>query len=682
MARKQWNICQLNKELASGIAARYSIDPFAALLLSQRAQGDEAFLTEFFDRSEEYLDPFLLPDMDKAVDRINDAIFDYERICIFGDYDADGVTSTTLLYSYLLTQGADVTWMLPDRVENGYGLSKDVVDKIHALGTKLIITVDNGISAVEEAEYIKELGMEMVITDHHLEGEALPDCVAIVDPHRKDHDCPFKEYAGVGVALKLCCALEGNDERVFEDFADIAAIGTVADLVPLIGENRKIVRAGLRLINRSPRPGVEALLNVSGLSGKQIESSNIAFGLAPRINAAGRMEKPDCAVDLLLAEEPEEAAHLAEHVSKLNQQRHAAEEVIAKEADAWLQKHPEQAHAPIIVVCGKGWHEGVLGIVASKLQDRYLRPVVVLTDKGDIAKGSARSIPGFSIYDAICSCKDMLRTYGGHELAAGLSLPSDSVDAFRDAIQNYGYSRKPVYPVMNIDCKLNPSSIDVSLLSAMDVLEPFGNSNPSPIFGLFKMTIDSIQTLGDSGQHKRLQLSKKNRTGQTARISAMKFHTPDLPWQPGDVVDLMVTLNRNEFRGQVNVTVIIKDIRPAGTDDTQMVFSEQLYDRIMAGQPLNDEALSRAIPDRNVFANVYRFLQQTEQQQHVVRASDAEYIQYKTGVPDLCRVRVTLEAMRELGLTETTANGTLKLKAVDGKVDLTEAPILKQMTRR
>ena len=323
----------------------------------------------------------------------------------------------------------------------------------------------------------------------------------------------------------------------------------------------------------------------------------------------------------------------------------------------------------------------MLGIVASKLQDRYLRPVIVLTEKGEYAKGSARSIPGFSIYDAICSCKDMLRTYGGHELAAGLSLPSDQVDAFRSAIQQYGYTQDPVYPVMNIDCKLNPSSIDVSLLSAMDVLEPFGNSNPSPIFGLFKMTIESVQSLGDSGQHKRLQLSKSNRYGQISRISAMKFHTPELPWQAGDKVDLMVTLNRNEFRGQVSVTVIIKDIRPAGTDDTQMVRSELLYDRIMAGQPLSGEDRKDAVPDRTVFANVYRFLQQTEQQNRKLRAADAEYIQYKTGVPDLCRTRITLEAMRQLGLTETAADGSLKLKSVDGKVDLNDAPILKQLTR-
>ncbi|MEE1299352.1 MAG: DHH family phosphoesterase, partial [Acutalibacteraceae bacterium] len=328
MSRKKWTVQKLNKDLASTIAERYSIDPLTALLLTQRGFDTFDKLDEFFDDSEEWIDPFLLPDMDKAVERINEAIFDGERICVYGDYDCDGVTSTTILYSYLEAQGADVTYMLPERERDGYGLSNQVVDRIAATGTKLIITVDNGISSVEEAKYIKEKGMELVVTDHHLEGDELPDCVAVVDPHRNDKDCPFEDYAGCGVALKLCCAMEGSDEEVMQEFADIAALGTVADMVPLVGENRKIVLYGLKLLNTYRKPGIEAILEKAGLSEKTLDSTSISFGIAPRINAAGRMGTAERALDLLLADDPYSASEMAEEVNVMNSQRHSEEDKI------------------------------------------------------------------------------------------------------------------------------------------------------------------------------------------------------------------------------------------------------------------------------------------------------------------------------------------------------------------
>ena len=458
MSRKKWTVQKLNKDLASTIAERYSIDPLTALLLTQRGFDTFDKLDEFFDDSEEWIDPFLLPDMEKAVERINDAIFDGERICVYGDYDCDGVTSTTILYSYLEAQGADVTYMLPERERDGYGLSNQVVDRIAATGTRLIVTVDNGISAVEEAKYIKEKGMELVVTDHHLEGDELPDCVAIVDPHRNDWDCPFEDYAGCGVALKLCCAMEGSNEEVMQEFADIAALGTVADMVPLTGENRKIVLYGLRLLNTYRKPGIEAILEKAGLSDKTLDSTSISFGIAPRINAAGRMGTAERALDLLLADDPYSASEMAEEVNVMNTQRHTEEDKIFTEAIAYLQNHPEVAHLPILVVSGKGWHEGVLGIVASKLLERYLRPVIVLTDKGDLCKGSARSIEGFSIYDAMNSCRDMLNTFGGHELAAGMSIKPELLDEFRVRINEYAYEMQTVYPETRIDCTLNPAT--------------------------------------------------------------------------------------------------------------------------------------------------------------------------------------------------------------------------------
>ena len=585
MSRKKWTVQKLNKDLASTIAERYSIDPLTALLLTQRGFDTFDKLDEFFDDSEEWIDPFLLPDMEKAVERINDAIFDGERICVYGDYDCDGVTSTTILYSYLEAQGADVTYMLPERERDGYGLSNQVVDRIAATGTRLIVTVDNGISAVEEAKYIKEKGMELVVTDHHLEGDELPDCVAIVDPHRNDWDCPFEDYAGCGVALKLCCAMEGSNEEVMQEFADIAALGTVADMVPLTGENRKIVLYGLRLLNTYRKPGIEAILEKAGLSDKTLDSTSISFGIAPRINAAGRMGTAERALDLLLADDPYSASEMAEEVNVMNTQRHTEEDKIFTEAIAYLQDHPEVAHLPILVVSGKGWHEGVLGIVASKLLERYLRPVIVLTDKGDLCKGSARSIEGFSIYDAMNSCRDMLNTFGGHELAAGMSIKPELLDEFRVRINEYAYEMQTVYPETRIDCKLNPAGLSLDLLDSIRMMEPFGTGNTSPVFGLYGVVLDSVQGMGNEGRHKRLTFHKD---GNNTQVNGIFFNQPEFPYQRGDKVDLVVTLGRNEYRGNVSLSVYVRDIRPAGTDDDAMAASEQLFDKMLAGRPLSE----------------------------------------------------------------------------------------------
>lgn len=677
MSRKKWTVQKLNKDLASTIAERYSIDPLTALLLTQRGFDTFDKLDEFFDDSEEWIDPFLLPDMDKAVERINEAIFDGERICVYGDYDCDGVTSTTILYSYLEAQGADVTYMLPERERDGYGLSDQVVDRIAATGTKLIITVDNGISSVEEAKYIKEKGMELVVTDHHLEGDELPDCVAVVDPHRNDKDCPFEDYAGCGVALKLCCAMEGSDEEVMQEFADIAALGTVADMVPLVGENRKIVLYGLKLLNTYRKPGIEAILEKAGLSEKTLDSTSISFGIAPRINAAGRMGTAERALDLLLADDPYSASEMAEEVNVMNAQRHSEEDKIFTEAIAYLQDHPDLAHLPILVVCGKGWHEGVLGIVASKLLERYLRPVIVLTDKGDLCKGSARSIEGFSIYDAMNSCRDMLNTFGGHELAAGMSIKTDMLDEFREKINEYAYENASVYPETRIDCKLNPAGLSMDVLDSIRMMEPFGTGNTSPVFGLYGVVIDSVQGMGNEGRHKRLTFHKD---GDRNMVNGIFFNQPEFPYQRGDKVDLVVTLGRNEYRGNVSLSVYIRDIRPAGSDDDDMAASEQLFDKMLAGRRLSGEEVDRLTPDRSYFAGLYRYLKANEG----VPYSAYEYIHSKVhpvgnAPAPLCKTMVTLLAMRELGLLTTDDEGRIRIPDQETKVELSDAPVLQKL---
>jgi len=675
MSRKIWDLQQPDKELAAHISEAYSLDPFAALLLSGRGLKTKEQLDDFFDSSEDLLDPFLLPDMEKAVERINDAIFAGERICVFGDYDADGVTSTALLYSYLLAQGADVTYLLPDREKDGYGLSKGVIDKMQAMGTKLIITVDNGIAALEEAEYIKKSRMELVITDHHLPGQTLPNAVAVVDPHRTDCACPFHDYCGVGVAFKLACAIEGNQEPVIANYIDYVAIGTVADMVPLQGENRKLVKLGLAALNTETRPGISALLDLAGLRGKTISAQNISFGLAPRINAAGRMESAELALDLLLAEEPSAAQELAANLESLNMKRHEAEQLIYDESVAMLKAHPRAPHLPVLVVYGTGWHEGVLGIVASKLTARYLRPSIILTKKGNTYKGSCRSVDGFNIYEALHASSDLLLAYGGHELAAGLTVTEENLSAFVEKINQFAYAQKQIFPKKRIDCKLLPGAVNLKLLDAIEILEPFGTENPSPVFGFFNVIIDQVTRMGEEGRHIRLQVHKENRTGS---LKAVRFSDPNFPYEKGDRVDLVCTLNRNLYNGVMSVSTVVEDIRPAGAADADMVTGEQIFDRIRAGTPLTKEQAEYALPNRDIFAALYSFLRT----RRPYDTQAYEFLLSKTAGKEnnLCKTRVALIAMKELHLLELNQSGLFQVPAAKEKVDLKTAPIIKQIS--
>ena len=674
MERKKWKLAQLNKDLAAKIAEDYSVDPFVALILSGRGVTTEEEINDFLGRTPMEIDPFLLPDMQKAVDRINDAIFDFEKICIYGDYDADGITSTAVLYSYLEAQGANVTYMLPDRTEDGYGLSRAVVDKIKALGTELIITVDNGIAAIDEAKYIKELGMELIVTDHHLPGDELPDCVAVVDPHREDSDCQFKDYCGVGVAFKLCCAIEGDSQTVTDDFIDLVCIGTVADIVPLKGENRRIVKLGLNAINEFKRPGVEALCKVAGLEDKEILSTNISFALAPRINAAGRMTHPERALELLLCEEPETALEMANELNDANAQRHEAENKILKETNAMIYENPRLAHTPVIVAHGENWHEGVLGIVASKVIDIFQRPTIILTSRGDgFSRGSARSVEGFSMFDALTACSEHLEMFGGHSQAAGLTIKDDEIEAFTEALCDYAYQHFDFYPTLNIDCKLNTESIDVALVDSLRKLEPYGCENPSPLFGIFNLVVDGITELGDKKQHLRIYAHKEGRQNQ---ITLMYFNVARgaFPHKQGDKFDAVVSLSKNVWNGQERVSIVIKDTRPAGADDELMDRCAKLYDKVEFRTKLTPEEAEFALPDRPLCARLYTFLKKNPG----INFNSFEYIADKVmeGGDNLCKVRVAMLAMIETGIVFVEKTGTITLPETVEKVDLNNAPAM------
>lgn len=678
MDRKKWNLGQLDKELASKIAEQFSVDPFVALLLSKRGMTTSEEINSFLGRTTESVDPFLLPDMQKAVDRINDAIFDYEMICVYGDYDADGVTATALLYSYLEMQGANVTYLLPSRTGDGYGLSNAVVDRIKAMGTQLIVTVDNGISAIDEAKYITSLGMDLVVTDHHLPGDELPDCIAVVDPHRQDAQCPFKDYAGVGVAYKLCCAIEGDDRAVREDFIDLVAIGTVADIVPLKGENRTFVKQGLRSLNQFMRPGIEALVNVSGLADKQLVASNISFGIAPRINAAGRMDSAEKALDLLLCEEEEIAIEIANELNDANALRHTEENKILADCNKLIYENPDRSHMPVIVMNGDGWHEGVLGIVASKLLDMFQRPVIVLSNREDgFSRGSARSIEGFSMFDALTACSEHLVMYGGHAQAAGLTLKTEDLDAFMSALTEYAYAQPLFYPSLKVDCKLNTETISLDLVDSIKLLEPFGADNPAPLFGIYNLVVDGLTALGDKKQHLRIYAHKDGKDNQ---ITLMNFNVPKgvFPHKVGDKFDAIVTLDKSLWNGQDRLSIIIKNTRPAGVDDDMMVKCVKLYDKIELRSTITADEAKFATPERPLFARLYTYIKKNQG----LHINSFEYMANKVceNGDNMCKARVALLALYELGIVNYDAEGYLFIPDVENKFDLNTAPVMQYLS--
>lgn len=670
MSRKKWTVKNFDKETATMIAEELNVSPYAALLASARGIKTVDEAREFFSFAESIaVDPFDFPDMYKAVKRIKTALENFERIAVYGDYDADGVTATALLYSYLEMQGADVVYAVPNRHTEGYGLSYNAIDNLSRMGAKLIITVDNGISAVEEAEYIRQLEMDLIVTDHHLPSDVLPDAVAVVDPHRQDCILPFKDYAGVGVAYKLICALEGEENEVTDSFLDLAAIGTIADVMPLHGENRSIVRRGTALINDSDRLGIQALIEVAGLDGKPIKSGTVAFGLSPRINAAGRIGSADRAIKLLLTEDYDEANDLANEINDDNVLRQQTEQEILNQAVEQIDENPTWKYDRVLVVCGDGWHDGVIGIVASRLVEKYGKPTVVITVDGATAKGSGRSIDGFSLYDALCACDSALDHYGGHTLAAGLSLDADKIDAFRKAINDYADKTEFPDPVQNIDFKINPSCVNVELLDVIELLEPFGAGNPQPVFGLYNMTLTDITPIG-SGKHLRLAL----RRGETM-LNAVLFRMTqlDFPFVVRDVVDVAATFDSNEYLGQIRLNILVRNIKLHDMDEDVLFAGMRQFNSIMHGE---NGSYSSALPDREFIARVYKFVRGNGKWRY-----DNEMLCKRLGLSaqEYAKVSVAVEALLELGTLVYDGDGNLTLPQENVKVNLEDAPVIKRI---
>lgn len=665
MAYKRWTYAQLNKELASELSEACGLEPLLCLLLTGRGITDPDEAMDFLVSNALLCDPFDYIDMDAASDRVQRAIDEGESIAVYGDYDADGITATVLLYSYLRSRGARVIYRLPRRDGEGYGLHNENIDELVNEGVQLIITVDNGISAVDEIAYAADCGIDVVVTDHHQPPEMLPSAVAVVDPHRKDCPSEFKALAGVGVAFQLVCALEGDTDRMLEEYGDLVALGTLADVMLLHGDNRVLVRRGLQRINSNTcRLGIRRLKESGGVE-RELNATGVAFTIAPRINAAGRMGDPYKAASLLLSENEEEARTLAGEIHALNNERQVTESAILTELLQTLRGDDAALSQRVLVVWGEGWHMGVLGIIAARLLERYGKPCLVLNVENGIARGSGRSLNGFSLYNALQSCDDCLLGYGGHEQAAGLTLEASRLEEFRDRINAYAAqtaSQMPT-PELSLDCRLRPGQITPAILDAVSALEPVGAGNPRPVFGLTQMVLERIESVGN-GKHLRLTLTRDN-----ARITAMKFSASadTFPFCVGDTVDLAVVLDRNEYHGAVSVSIVVRDIRPSALAQDELLEALQRYHTVLRRELSSSDRVT--VPDRDHMARVYRFLKQ-----HAF-FGPIEMLCYrlKTNNLSCTDILVACRILHEAGLIDWYDDGdtvTVSVRETTGKTDL------------
>lgn len=675
MILRKWEVRPLDKERAAAFAQTYGVPFFLAMLMNIRGLDDAAHLREFLGEGEPLSDPFLLKDMDKAAARITRAVDNMEKIAVYGDYDADGVTSTAMLYSYLETRGADVIFYIPQREGEGYGMNMGAVEYLKEQGVSLIVTVDNGISSVQEVARANELGIDVVVTDHHRPQEILPDAVAVVDAYRPDDTSPYKHFSGVGIAFKLLMALEdgaGDVEDLLEAYSDLAAIGTIGDIVPLTGENRTLIRAGLERLSQSDRPGVQALLENAGIAGKTLTSTNVAFTLVPRINATGRMGAPERAVRLLISGYEEEAEVLSEEICADNEERRRVEAEIAEAAFADIEAKGYMKDR-VVVVDGENWHHGVIGIVASRVTERCGKPCMIIS-RGEIeAKGSGRSIEGFSLFEAICACGDLLIKFGGHPMAAGITLKPENIEAFRKRINRYAAEHFPQMPTQTVtlDCKLNPTALSVSMAQSLTQLEPFGNGNPQPVFGLFNMELSNVTPVGGGG-HLRLTLEKNG-----AVITAMRFNTKpeELPYHIGDKIDLAVQLEAREFRGQPSLTVIVRDMKFAAFNTEKNIASLASFEKWQRGEVLSAEDKNRLYPDRACLAAIYRALR-------TVNGKETDQVRFVSQFGKdmtLGLFKTALLVFEERGLVHSEiADDTFTATLIEtsGKTDITRSPVL------
>ncbi len=713
----KWIVSDLssrNPEAVMRISEELGVSIPTAKLLFNRGCNSPEEAHSFIGKKEEQLyDPFLMTDMEIAASRIRDAVLAEERIIIYGDYDVDGVTSVASLYLYLKSYGADVGYHIPCRMTEGYGMSSAVIDKLAEEGCELIITVDTGITAVEEISHAKSLGIDVIVTDHHECHEVLPKADAIVNPCRHDCTYPFKELAGVGVVFKLLCAVESllNPDdalsvcvrRISKEYCDLVALGTIADVMPVKDENRLIVSYGLSLIERGTRPAITELINASGSESKyntkkKITAAFVGFTLAPRINAAGRITDASTAVELLISNDSASAQKYSKELCAINKQRQQKENAITDEAYGKIADTLDFDRDRVIVLDDENWHHGIIGIVSSRITEKYGLPSILVSFDGngetvsdeDVGKGSGRSVKGINLVEALASCSEYLEKYGGHELAAGLSVKRKNLPAFKKQLNKYVEEHldgDSAEIIIEAECVIDSNDISMELANELYYLEPYGTSNPVPVFESDKMYVSDVIPIG-GGKHTKLILRKDNLV-----ITAMCFRMTlaELDIYPGDTVDVLYNLDVNEFQGTKTLQMIVKDIRLTKDSLDREIAEHKIYDELAEGNAnaidTYNVIIDQVVPSRDEFAAVYNVLKRELRVEHEVYSIRAlEHLLRSLGHNvSYMKLKFIITVFRELNLLSVNELDSereiysFKYIYVKNKTSLDKSNILKKL---
>ena len=630
-------------------------------VLVARGCTDPAAAQALLGQGEPLSDPFLLTDMDKAVVRIQEAIENEELMVIYGDYDVDGISATAILYECLTSQGAHVRCKLPTR-GSGYGLTRAALESLASKGFKLVVTVDNGISAVEEAACAKELGLDLIITDHHLPGDTLPDAIAVVDPKRPDDESPFKDLCGAGVAFKLCAALEGCDPaELLEMYGELAALGTVADVMPLVGENRTIVREGLSLLQDTMRPGLHALLESAGCGGKPVTADTVSYSLAPRLNAAGRMDNAAVALKLLLCGDEDQATGIAERLAEINTERQQTEQQVFAAALQALEADPARTRDRVLVVSGEDWHPGVIGIVAARLMERFSRPVIVISMHEGEGRGSGRAPDPFDLHSAL----------GGHAAAAGVEIEEENLAAFRQTINAWAaaHAAPPEAVSLRLDAAATLGELNLENVGELARLAPFGRENPTPVLLVQHAFVDGIWPMGAEGRHTRIRLRQGS---DTLFASSFGIAPQAFAYPVGSEVEAALEVSIFNGRSGPMVSAHLKAIRPAELGNTP---SEQAawFEAFRTGGSLDAARAAALLPARADTVSLYRRIRGGH-----VAAADLQPVFAAEGPQNTGKTLASLTALQELGLIEEQEGRWLPVP-VTAKQDLASAPVLQKL---
>jgi len=672
-----WNVKEPKMEAVNNLVSG-GFAPLAAMVLASRGKENALLAESYISCDQALLDPFLLRDMALAAGRVAVAIDQGEKIAVFGDYDVDGITATCLLTDFLRSCGAECVPYIPGRLEEGYGLNPIAIHQLHEEGVKLIVTVDCGITALDEALLCNSLGIDLVITDHHECKDALPEAVAVVDPHRSDCSYPHKVLSGVGVAFKLASALCANQEEILERYADMVCLGTVADVMPLTGENRVFVSRGLEFLRNTKRPGLAALMRQAGSDPAALTASSVGYTLAPRINAAGRMGQIDLAIGLFLTDSEEEGEVFAKALCDLNKQRQAVESEIYEQA---LQMLPQEGVPSAIVLADDTWHQGVVGIVASRIAEEYCCPTFLICLDGEHGKASSRSYGGFNLFSALTELSDLLESYGGHELAAGFTISRDQIPAFREkicALAKEYYADSTVRTVLDADCTIRPELMTIPNIDSLNRLEPCGSGCPKPVLVMEDVQVERITPVG-GGKHLRLRL----RSGRYS-IPAIYFSATaeSASIVQGDIVDVAFCPQINDFRGERAVQMNILDIRPNCQAECCLDCSG--YQALCADM-LTPEIATDLLPERSTLATVWRYLAAIPG--GVIRENPiclCRKIVRWSGLPlSLQQMLVCLDIFSDVALLEKEQHHkyiTLRLIPCQNKADLSQSQTLQRLS--